>query len=188
MNALYPQLADIRLLVLDVDGVLTDGGLIYDRTGLAFKRFQAKDGLGLKLLMLGRIEVALLSGDPSPITEARAQRLGIRQVLLGIDDKLEALRTLAAQSRLAFNQVAYMGDDLNDLPCLSRVGFGACPADAVPEVLKAVHYVAQLPGGAGCVREICDLIRHAQRLPVPETLQGPPDGTPVVDVPFSAAP
>lgn len=188
MSTPYPQLTDIRLLVLDVDGVLTDGGLYYDASGLQFKRFNSKDGLGLKLLLLGRIHVALLSGDPSPISAIRAQRLGIPHVLLGVDDKLEALRDLAAKMRLALNQVAYVGDDLNDLPCLARVGFGAAPADAAPEVIKAVHHVCERRGGEGCVREVCDLIRYALKLPVPETLQGPPDGTPVVDVPFSASP
>ncbi|HYE76946.1 MAG TPA: HAD-IIIA family hydrolase, partial [bacterium] len=171
-----------------VDGVLTDGGLYYSDAGLQMKRFHSRDGLGIKLLLVGGIEVALLTGDTSPIAVTRAKRLEIPHALLGVEDKLEALRDLATRLGLDLSQVAYMGDDLNDLGCLVASGFGACPADAAPEVRGAATYVCGLPGGAGCVREVCDLIRHAQQLPVPTALQGPTVEEPAVDVAFNPTP
>ncbi|MEO7992873.1 MAG: HAD-IIIA family hydrolase, partial [bacterium] len=160
-------LAGIRLLVLDVDGVLTDGGLYYSERGLELKRFHSRDGLGLKLIAQGGITLALLSGDPSPITASRARRLAIEHVILGADDKLETLEAFIATLGIALPQVAYMGDDLNDLPCLTEVGFGAVPSDAAPEARSAAHYVCALGGGQGAVREVCDLLRAAQNLPLP---------------------
>jgi YrbI family 3-deoxy-D-manno-octulosonate 8-phosphate phosphatase len=157
----------IRLLVLDVDGVLTDGGLYYGEDGLHAKRFHARDGLGLKILAHNGIQLALLSGDPSAITMRRAERLQIAHLLLGVNDKLEALHALLDTLELPLAQTAYMGDDLNDVQCLQAVGFGAVPVNAVSEACGAADYICVLPGGAGCVREVCDLIREAQELPLP---------------------
>ena len=184
----FAALAHLRLLVLDIDGVLTDGGLYYSVDGLQLKRFHSKDGLGLKLLMLGGIQVALLTGDHSPIATTRAQRLGIPTVLMGVEDKLQALSELAQRLNIPLSQVGYMGDDLNDLPCIVAAGFGAAPADAVREVKRAANYVCELQGGTGCVREVCDLIRHAQKLALPAHFSAPTLDEPLVVTEFDAAP
>ena len=151
----------IRILILDVDGTLTDGGMYYSAEGLALKRFDVKDGLGLVLLQQAGVAVALVSNDQSPITVTRARKLGIESVELGCEDKGRAVRQLLGQRGLRPEQACYMGDDVTDLPALAEVGHSAAPADAVPEVLAAVEHVTSAGGGRGAVREVSDLIRAA---------------------------
>lgn len=151
-------LEKVCLLLLDVDGVLTDGRITYDDQGRETKSFDVKDGHGIKLLMRAGIKVGIITGRRSPIVEHRAQELGISMVHQGALDKRVPYEAILAEQGLTDEQVAYVGDDLIDLPILRRVGFSASVADAVDEVKAAVHYVARRRGGRGAVREICDHI------------------------------
>jgi 3-deoxy-D-manno-octulosonate 8-phosphate phosphatase (KDO 8-P phosphatase) len=149
-------LADIRLMVFDVDGVLTDGRLYYGPDGEALKVFHVRDGEGLKRLMRAGVEVALLSARDSAALRRRAAELGIARLVTGNPDKGPALAALAAELGLPLAQVGYAGDDLLDLPAMRLAGWTACPADAIPEVRAAAGFVAGLPGGAGAAREIAE--------------------------------
>lgn len=151
----------VKILLLDVDGTLTDGGMYFAADGPALKRFDAKDGLGLQLLQQAGVEVLLISADNSPITAARAEKLGIEQVELGCKDKGAAVRKILQARDLPAGQACYMGDDLTDLEALAAVGHPAAPADAVAEVKAVAEYVTQAPGGHGAVREVCDRIQAA---------------------------
>ncbi|MBW2529009.1 MAG: N-acylneuraminate cytidylyltransferase [Deltaproteobacteria bacterium] len=147
---------EIRLLVVDVDGVLTDAGMYYGPEGEALKKFSTRDGMGLELVREAGVEVAILSGEASAITRQRADKLSIEHVHLGVKDKLPVLRSLCAKLGVDLSQVAYVGDDVNDLECLGAVGLSVCPADAAPAVASVVDRVLTKRGGAGCVRELCD--------------------------------
>ena len=155
------QLAKIKLLLLDVDGVLTDGRIIYDNHGNELKAFDVKDGHGLKLLQRTGIKVGIITGRSSAVVTRRAQELGIEILYQGALRKLEPYLEILSEQGLIDEQVAYIGDDLIDLPILQRVGFSATVADAVPEVFPYVDYIATRPGGCGAVREICDLLVRA---------------------------
>jgi 3-deoxy-D-manno-octulosonate 8-phosphate phosphatase (KDO 8-P phosphatase) len=164
---LRERLEKVRLLVLDVDGVLTDGHLVYGAEGEALKRFNVRDGLGLRLAMKAGITVAILSGRASAALEVRAADLGIPAslVVMGSGDKSADLdRILQAAGGFADHQVAAMGDDLPDLPMLVRAGVSACPADAAPEVVATCDVVCRVAGGDGAVREFVELLLKAQRL------------------------
>ena len=152
----------VRLVALDVDGVLTDGGLHYDPEGREQKRFHVADGLGIKLLRRAGLEVAIISGRASPAVAARARELGIAHLHQGVEDKRALLDQLLARLELCPAQVAYMGDDLPDLPVLRVVGFPAAPADARPEVRQAARWVTSAPGGRGAVRELAEHLLKAQ--------------------------
>ncbi|MGA1795006.1 MAG: KdsC family phosphatase [bacterium] len=149
----------IRLVLLDVDGTLTDGQLIYGPDGEAFKSFNVKDGMGISLARREGIEVGLISGRNSGLVEARAGELNIAYVWQGVGDKVGLLRDILKQCACAPEDVAFMGDDLNDLPLLEAVGLSAAPGDAVREVREAVDYVTERDGGKGAVRELLDFIR-----------------------------
>lgn len=151
----------IRLLVLDVDGVLTDGRVVYDDTGREIKFFDVRDGHGLKLLQRAGVKVAWLSGRGSQANRVRAQELGVERLIEKCLVKLPALTELMAVCGVQPEQVAYMGDDLIDLPALRAVGLALAPADAMPEVRQAAHLVCTQPGGRGAVRQACELILKA---------------------------
>jgi 3-deoxy-D-manno-octulosonate 8-phosphate phosphatase (KDO 8-P phosphatase) len=155
------KLAKIKLLLLDVDGVLTDGRIIYDSQGNELKAFDVKDGHGLKMLQRAGIEVGIITGRSSQVVIRRAAELGIKILYQGALSKLEPYQEILSQQGLTDEQVAYVGDDVVDLPILRRVGFSATVADAVADVLPLVNYVASKPGGRGAVREICDLLIKA---------------------------
>ncbi|MER3433502.1 MAG: HAD family hydrolase [Leptolyngbya sp. ERB_1_1] len=155
-------LAQIKLLALDVDGVMTDGGLYYTETGEELKKFNVKDGLGIKLLMAAGIQVAIISAGFSVSTLHRAKRLGIDSVFTGIENKLETLEQLCRQLNVSLSEVAYMGDDLIDVPILQRVGCPITVADAMPANQAIAQYITRLPGGQGAVREVCDLLLAVQ--------------------------
>jgi 3-deoxy-D-manno-octulosonate 8-phosphate phosphatase (KDO 8-P phosphatase) len=159
------KLEPIRLLVLDVDGVLTDGGLLYAATGEVVKQFHVRDGLGIRFLMNAGIEIAIITGRRSEATSTRCRELGVRDDLIfeGSRDKAGHLDQLEQMLDVADEQVAVMGDDLPDLPMLARAGFAACPADAAPEVAAACHFVCGSAGGRGAVREFAELLLKAQR-------------------------
>ncbi|MEC7075826.1 MAG: HAD-IIIA family hydrolase [Pseudomonadota bacterium] len=150
--------ADIRLLVMDVDGVMTDGKITYSSDGQEFKSFNIKDGLGIKRAQASGIETAIITGRTSPMVERRARELGIAHLVQGREDKLSALSDLVDQMNLSLDQVAYIGDDLPDLTAIESVKLGACPADAAIEVKSKANWVSTREGGDGCVRELCDLL------------------------------
>jgi len=152
------RFAQIKLLALDVDGVLTDGGLYYTETGEELKKFNVKDGLGLKRVMQRGVTVAILSSSEAQATLHRSQRLGISHVFIGVEDKLEQLKTLCDQLEVDLAQVAYVGDDLVDLAVMQAVGCPIAVADAMPENQAVAIYMTQRRGGDGAVREVCDLI------------------------------
>ena len=152
----------MRLLALDVDGVLTDGRLLYGPDGESLKAFHVRDGLGLKLLRDGGIDVAIISGRKSAPLERRLADLGITQVFLGREDKTRALDALLEATGLDAQAIAYVGDDLPDVPVLARVGLPISVADAAGEARAAAAWITERPGGAGAVREICDALLDAQ--------------------------
>ena len=152
------EYADIRLLVMDVDGVMTNGKITYTSDGQELKSFNIKDGLGIKRAQASGIETAIITGRTSPMVERRALELGIDHLVQGREDKLAALSDLLDQINLSLDQVAYIGDDLPDLTAIESVKLGACPADAATEVKSKANWVSTWAGGDGCVRELCDLL------------------------------
>jgi 3-deoxy-D-manno-octulosonate 8-phosphate phosphatase (KDO 8-P phosphatase) len=154
----------IELLALDADGVLSDASLIYSGDGVESKAFNARDGLGLRLLRGAGVEVAIISGRESLALTRRAQDLGLSLLFQGVKDKVEVLRGLLAARGLSWAQAAYMGDDLIDLGCLARAGLAICPRDAVLEARRTAHLVTEAPGGRGAVRQACEFILQSKGL------------------------
>lgn len=152
----------VRMMVFDVDGILTDGSLWYGEHGETLKRFNALDGYGLRLMREQGIQIAWVTGRESPITARRAAELGIAPVVQGVRDKVESLEALAHESGLAMGSLGFMGDDIIDLGALQRVGFAATVPNAPFYISQAAHWVATREGGAGAVRECCDMILAAQ--------------------------
>ncbi|MGX8716693.1 MAG: KdsC family phosphatase [bacterium] len=161
-NELRGVLKKIRLTIFDVDGVLTDGRLYYGTEGEFFKVFNAKDGLGISRLAKAGHLLGIITGRESPFVLKRAKDLGIQYVYQGRMEKLSTFETLRKDLGLAYDQIAYMGDDFIDLPVLERVGLPACPKDAMPYVKERCKLVSQFGGGMGAARELCDLIWEAQ--------------------------
>jgi 3-deoxy-D-manno-octulosonate 8-phosphate phosphatase (KDO 8-P phosphatase) len=165
LNPLLLQKAEkIRLLALDVDGVLTDGRLYFDQAGNEMKTFFTRDGLGIKALQSFGIQVALITGRSSSIVARRAEELGISLVYQGCDDKLDAFNEVLEKTGCSEDEVCYAGDDWVDIPVLNRVGLAVTVADAHPLVKSRVHWITHSGGGQGAVREICDLILNARGL------------------------
>jgi 3-deoxy-D-manno-octulosonate 8-phosphate phosphatase (KDO 8-P phosphatase) len=152
----------VELMIFDVDGVLTDGTLLYGPAGEELKAFSAHDGHGLKMLAESGVACALLSGRRSAAVAWRAKELGIAHVLLGIDDKLSACEALLKEQRLNLQSIGFMGDELVDLPVLTRCGFACAPREAPAAVRRRVHYVARAAAGRGAAREVCELVMRAQ--------------------------
>jgi 3-deoxy-D-manno-octulosonate 8-phosphate phosphatase (KDO 8-P phosphatase) len=152
----------LRLMAFDVDGVLTDGTLYFTEDGAELKAFNSLDGLGLKLLRAAGIELALISGRRSNAVAARAASLGVERLFQGIDDKLEVFERVRGELRLGAQACGFMGDDLPDLPVLTRCGFAATVPEAPEPVRARAHYVSRAAGGRGAAREVCDLILRAQ--------------------------
>jgi 3-deoxy-D-manno-octulosonate 8-phosphate phosphatase (KDO 8-P phosphatase) len=146
----------IRLLVLDVDGVLTDGRLYYDARGEALKVFHVRDGYGIRAVLQAGIEVAVITGRRTRALAKRCRDLGIKHVSQGVDDKLAVLRRLCARLDVAPRDCACVGDDEVDVPLFDVVGLSFAVADAHPAARRAAHRITRLPGGAGAVREVCD--------------------------------
>lgn len=160
--AVRERVINLRLMVFDVDGVLTDGSLWYGEHGELAKRFNALDGHGLRLLSKAGVLVALMTGRQGPIVDRRAAELGIALVKQGVHDKGAALTELAHHQNVPLEQTGYMGDDLIDLPAMQRAGFAASVPDAPAYIAQAAHWIASRPGGGGAARECCDLILAAQ--------------------------
>jgi 3-deoxy-D-manno-octulosonate 8-phosphate phosphatase (KDO 8-P phosphatase) len=161
-RTLAERCAAIELLVLDVDGVLTDGGIVYGDPGVEWKRFHVRDGSGLKFWQEAGKRVAIISGRTSRVVEMRAAELGISAVAQGAADKLAAYRALTAASGLTAAQACVVGDDVPDLPVLANCGLAVAVADACAEARAAAHYVTQMAGGQGAVREVIELILRCQ--------------------------
>lgn len=161
-NTLTEKIMPVRLLILDVDGVLTDGRIIMDDAGREMKNFDVRDGHGIKLLMRYGIDVLFLTGRNSPVVDHRARDLGITEVHQGIWNKADILEEILKKRGLSPAQVGAIGDDVVDVPLLRRVGFAVAVADAPEYVKLAAHYITKRKGGRGAVREICDLILQAQ--------------------------
>ncbi len=155
-------LAEIRLLILDVDGVLTDGRLYFSARGEVIKVFHVRDGHGIKLLLTAGVQVAAVSGRRSAAVAARMRELGVPTVVQGCADKVAALHRMTKRLRIDPLECACMVDDTPDLPLMSAVGLAAAVADAHPVVLSAAHWVAGAPGGRGAVRELCDALLTAR--------------------------
>ncbi len=156
------RLKKIKLLLLDVDGVMTDGRIFWMESQGWTRQFNVKDGYGLKLLMAAGIEVGIISGGKSKDVETRASFLKVQHVFLGDEDKCKALDKIIEATGLKPEQIAFVGDDLFDIPVLERVGFSATVPHAVDPVKERVHYITEFDGGDGAVREIADAIRQAQ--------------------------
>lgn len=156
------MLEEITALVMDVDGVLTDGGIIYSSSGSDVKEFNVRDGAGLKYWQRAGHKAALLSGRESATVERRAAELGIEVVMQGAKQKIPAFEKILAKLGCTAKEVAYIGDDLPDLPVMRRAGFAVAVADAAPEVGDAADYVTKAPGGRGAVREVIEHILRAQ--------------------------
>ncbi|MHB8763464.1 MAG: KdsC family phosphatase [Deferrisomatales bacterium] len=159
---LAARLARVELLLLDVDGVLTDGRIVLDDRGVETKAFDVRDGHGLKLLGRAGVAVGLVTGRRSRVVEHRARELGITEVHQGVRDKLAVVRHILERRGLAAEAVAYVGDDVVDLPVLLRVGVAVTVADAPEYVRERVHWVTGRPGGRGAVREVCEGLLRAR--------------------------
>ncbi|HVL77228.1 MAG TPA: HAD family hydrolase [Noviherbaspirillum sp.] len=154
--------ADVRLMIFDVDGVLTDGSLHYGKDGEHIKRFNVLDGHGMKLLQRAGVTTAIISARESEIVTRRAADLGVTHVFQGAHDKREAFARLLAQTGMDATHCGYIGDDVIDLPILLQVAFAASVPNGHPEVRGRVHYVTTAAGGHGAVREVCDFILKAR--------------------------
>ena len=160
-------LGSIRLLVLDVDGVLTDGRLYFGADGEELKAFHVRDGLGIKQVQQLGVTVAVVSGRRSPPTIQRCRELGIGEVFLGVEDKEKAFSALCTRLGVTPRECACIGDDSPDLPLLRQAGFAVAVADAHPDVRRAAHRTTTLGGGQGAVREVCDWLLNARRVRKP---------------------
>jgi 3-deoxy-D-manno-octulosonate 8-phosphate phosphatase (KDO 8-P phosphatase) len=158
----HPKARNVRLLVLDVDGVLTDGRLLFGNAGEELKAFDIQDGLGIKLLARGGVATAIITGRRSALVARRAQELGIQHLLQGREDKQQALIELCADLSLSLAETAYMGDDLPDLGAIRTAGFGIAPANAHWFVARHADHRTARSGGNGAVREACELILASQ--------------------------
>ena len=161
-NELLQRARAIKLAIFDVDGVLTDGRLYFLADGSEFKTFNTLDGHGIKMLIASGVQTAIISGRKTPVVERRAQNLGIQHLFQGREDKLVVLDGLLAELGLSYEQVAYLGDDLPDLPVIRRIGLGMAVASADGFVRQHAHGVTQARGGEGAAREFCELILRAQ--------------------------
>ena len=161
-DGLTERARGVRLLTCDVDGVLTDGRLYYGADGAEMKAFHSLDGVGLRMLARAGVAVAWITGSNAPAVAHRARTLGIARLVQGTEDKLTPWKALLTELGLAPTACAHVGDDLPDLPILSRCGFGIAVPHAPPAVRRHAHYVTVRDGGAGAVREVCELILVAQ--------------------------
>jgi 3-deoxy-D-manno-octulosonate 8-phosphate phosphatase (KDO 8-P phosphatase) len=163
-NDIIEKAKNIKLLILDIDGVLSDNKLYYGDNGIEYKSFYTRDGHGMVMLQKSGIEIAIITGRESPLINTRMQDLKIKHVYQGKPDKLPTFLALVKKLGLKFEEIAYIGDDILDLPILTRVGLAAAPKDADIEVINRVNLISEHFGGQGCVREICELILKSQNL------------------------
>jgi 3-deoxy-D-manno-octulosonate 8-phosphate phosphatase (KDO 8-P phosphatase) len=158
----FVRASKVKVMIFDVDGVLTDGSLTYNADGETTKTFYVLDGLGIQLLQRTGVQTAIISARTSPIVIRRAADLGITHVFQGQHDKRLAFADLLAKTGVTAEECGYIGDDVIDLPLLTRVGFAVTVPSGHPEVQHRAHYVTRNPGGRGAVREVCDMVMRAQ--------------------------
>ncbi|MBQ4122778.1 HAD-IIIA family hydrolase [bacterium] len=163
---LMAKASKIKLVAFDVDGVMTDGGMIYDQNGIQYKIFNAKDGQGIAMLSNAGLKTAIITAKESGAVLNRFKDLGMTKLYQGQKKKIEALQEMIIEFNIDASEVAYMGDDLPDIPVLQEVGLACCPNDAVNQVKEICHLVSSKCGGRGAVRELADLILRAQKLSV----------------------
>jgi YrbI family 3-deoxy-D-manno-octulosonate 8-phosphate phosphatase len=169
-KTVFHRLKKIKLLATDVDGVLTDGGAYYSENGIELKKFSIRDGMGMTLLRKAGYKIAVVTTEKTKIAEIRAKRLQVDDLYQGVTHKIEAIEDLLKKYSLTWEEIAFIGDDINDIPVLRRVGFAVSPADATSLNKKVSHFVTQNNGGQGCVREVCDLLlsQHWKGLAITE--------------------
>lgn len=148
----------IKLIIFDVDGTMTDGGMYYSAEGDIIRKFQVKDGMGIVLLKKADFKIAFMTSENSSIVAARAKKFEVDATILGCHNKTDAVKLLADKMDLDLHEIAFMGDDVNDYHAMKLVGFSACPADSVDAIKKISDYVCQKNGGDGAVREFAELI------------------------------
>jgi len=165
-------LQEIRLFATDVDGVLTDAGMYYSESGDEWKKFNTRDGMGIKLLQKAGLITAIVTQERTRLVARRAEKLAIPELHQGVMDKLSVIRDMAIRHGISLQQVAYIGDDVNDIEALQAVGFSAAPADGLPQVLKVVDYVCRQKGGEGAVRELVEMILHSRDRAKPNKQRG----------------
>lgn len=153
---------NIKLLALDVDGTLTNGEICYDEKHMEFKTFNAKDGLGIKTAINQGLKVCIITGRESPITKYRSDELGCQYLFQNIQNKVPVLENLCDNLGIAPREVAYVGDDVNDIGVMEICGFTACPSDAAIDILERVDFVSKFEGGKGAVREVIEMILKIQ--------------------------
>jgi len=161
MQDILEKAARIKLVIFDVDGVLTDGSLFLSDDGQEYKAFNSKDGFGMRLLQDSGIDIGIITGRESTLVKLRMKELGINYVLQGRREKGPALDEMMATTGLTLDEIAYVGDDVVDLPIMSRVGFSIAVQDARPVVKKHAHWITESPGGRGAGRDVCELILEA---------------------------
>ncbi len=162
MDDIYAKAALVKLVIFDVDGVLTDGGLYFGPDAREYKVFHVRDGLGMKMLRQGGVEVGVITARRSQAVAQRMDNLGIEHVYQGKQEKLPAYEELRSKLGLSADEVAYVGDDMIDLPIMTRVGFAVAVADAHEEVIRRSHWQTSVPGGRGAARQVCELILKAK--------------------------
>lgn len=159
MKEILERASKIKIVFTDCDGVLTDGGVYYGETGEVFKRFNIRDGMGVERLRSEcNIETGIITGELSPSVATRAKKLRITDLHLGIKEKAELIQEIAKAKKISLEEIAYIGDDFNDLEIMKLVGFSACPSDAIAEIKNRAHFQCQKMGGHGCFRELAELI------------------------------
>ena len=160
---LREKLAKVKLLAMDVDGVLTDAGMYYSEHGDELKKFNTRDGKGIELLRKAGIKTALITSENTQIVERRAAKLKIDELYQGVEDKAAALRQIMSKYGLTYQEVAYIGDDINDMEAMQAVGLAITVADGLPENQRIADYITQARGGEGVVREVAMLILEARQ-------------------------
>jgi 3-deoxy-D-manno-octulosonate 8-phosphate phosphatase (KDO 8-P phosphatase) len=155
-------LRNIRLFATDVDGVLTDAGMYYSESGDEWKKFNTRDGMGIKLLQKAGLITAIVTQERTKLVARRAEKLAIPELHQGAMDKISVIRDMAMRYGVSLRQVAYIGDDVNDIEALKAVGLSAAPADGFPQVLRIVDYVCEKNGGEGAVRELAEMILQSR--------------------------
>ncbi len=160
---LRARAARVKMVAMDVDGVLTDAGMYYGENGEEFKKFNTRDGMGVALVREAGLKTAILTRENTPIVTRRAAKMKIDEVHLGVLDKLSLMRGLVERHGLTLDEVAYIGDDVNDYELLCHVGLAAAPADATRLPRSVAHYITTAKGGEGAVRELCELILEAKQ-------------------------
>ena len=166
MSSFDEKLRLIELLVFDVDDTLTDGGTYYSDMGVALKRFNIRDGMGIVLLHKAGIKTAIITSEQTELVKKRAETLKIDKIIQGSRNKYASLSLLSNELDISLEQIAYIGDDVNDLHCLQKVGFSMAPSDAHDLIRNEVDYVSKYKGGNGAVRELCDLVLESKQMSI----------------------